>query len=242
MDLADSYDLVRTLTEKQWLSDPRSGALYVYLHLDNEGIPFYAGRGRHSVAWKAHGGPAWEWFVKNRMGGECPVYILAAELGEESSEHLLDRVKEHHGLKLLIQSNSHRGMNYQALDAYWQAKRKVKPYYFSVPNEKDEKLRLTLALEAQEFMYEIDSSETEQGRFGEVLRDMGALRDVRPFFLKFIVEGFVLQGRVEEARAALERFRTKAPGHDLSRLERVVQRGTFSRRSPKKIVQVPDGG
>lgn len=228
--LLDRYDLGQAVEKQAWLEEHRD-ELYVFIHLDRNGVPFYAGRGRNGRAWSRQFGLAWEWFVTHRMDNTVPVLMLGTALDDSESAALLEEVLARHGPQLLVQANQHRGMNYEALQRYRSAKDKVGPYYDWVRYEKDEDHRLQLALVAQELMYEVDSSKNEQGRFGEVIRAMGAApSDVYPFFIKYIVEGLLLQGRVEEARSAWAKYRAHDSVSKLDAIERMVERGTFRRR------------
>ncbi len=227
------YDLSQVIDKRDWLSWPVSQDLYVYLHLDHEGVPFYAGRGRTDRAWAVNGGHAWKWFVENRMGGEVPVYILDRALDDDESHELLEQVKSFHGLTLLIRANYARGMDYAAIERYWQQRANVQPFYKLVPQEKDEEIRLALAMEAQELQYQIDGHSTETGRFGEVLSAMGAVQDINGFFIKNIVEGLVMHGQLDDARYELDRFKKRAPRINVDKLENIIARGKFKRRATK---------
>ena len=238
--LQDHYDLSKTIDCATWLRSVDSANLYVYLHLDNEGVPFYAGRGRNDRAWTVDGGSAWRWFVEHHMGGEVPVCILSQNLDEYSSEDLLEQVKTRHGLSLLIRANGHRGMDYKALDAYWEAKKNLRPYYDMIRNEKDDDIRLDIAIEAQEQMYQLDTYKTEHGRFGAIADEMcGASNNVNSFFIKYVVEGLMLQGKVEEASEELDRFKRKKGRGNIDRLEKIVARGTYKRRPRKDKADAP---
>jgi hypothetical protein len=97
--------------------------------------------------------------------------------------------------------------------------------------------RLELALEAQRFQYELEllGAKTETGRFGEVLADMGAHQSINQFFIPYIVEGLMETGRVEDAWEALAEYLRLAPRHaeakKIQRLQKLVDRGTFKRRT-----------
>ncbi len=72
------------------------------------------------------------------MGGEVPVYILDRALDDDESFELLEQVKSFHGLTLLIRANYARGMDYAAIEHYWQQRANAQPFYKLVPQERDE--------------------------------------------------------------------------------------------------------
>lgn len=224
-------------TRSEWMAGPCREDLHIWFHVDDAGDPFYAGRGRGNTAWDHHGGPAWEWFVRERLHGIYHVAILATGLDERQSEALLDQVMEMYGPFLLNQSNMHRGMDYKALEAYHKAKAQVRPFYDQVLKASPSQ-RLGLALRAQRLQYEIDAQSTETGRFGEVLAAMGALQDIDQFFIPYIVEGLVETEHAAEAREALSEYLRRAPHYaqakKIQRLQKIVNRGTFKRRMRKR--------
>lgn len=236
-ELPDKFEPGRILTQTQWMANPRSDTLHVWLHVDDNGEPFFAGRGRGATAWRRNGGPAWEWFVEERLGGCYGVVILEDDLTDADSVALLDRVLKVYNLKLLNQGNPHRKFDYAALGPEGPGP----IHYDGVRQLADEDHRLALALEAQQLQYNSNGGTGgECGRFGEVLRDMGAHRTINAFFIGYIVEGYMVQGDVDAARCALDEFLRHAPEFaehpKIVRLRKIVDRGTFKRRPRKAKV------
>lgn len=230
----------QTTTQAAWINGPQRESLYVWLHIDEVGEPFYAGRGRGATAWEHHGGVAWEWFVRERQHGSYGIVILAAGLTADQSEQLLGQALEIYGLRLLVQSNPHRGMDYEALQRYHVVKDELRPLYDRVPKMQNRAEQLALAQQAQALQYKLDllKTDNEKGRFGEVLRDMGALMEINQFFIRYIIEELVAQGRLEAAQAALAEHMSYVPmlanTSSVNRLQKIVERGTFKRRPRPK--------
>lgn len=241
INLPRRFDAAFIRTQDEWMASEYRDDLYVWFHVDGTGDPFYAGRGRGTTAWDRNGGVAWEWFVRERLGGSYQVAIMATGLDDPQSEALLDQVMEMYGPFLLNQSNWHREMDYKALETYHACKARVQPFYDQVANA-DPSQRLELALEAQRLQYELEllGIKTETGRFGEVLADMGALHSINQFFIPYIVEGLMEMRRVEDAREALAEYLRRAPRHaqakKIQRLQKIVDRGTFKRRTQRQKV------
>lgn len=238
ISLPRRFDAAFIRTQGEWMASEYRDDLYVWFHVDGTGDPFYAGRGRGTTAWDRNGGVAWEWFVRERLGGSYQIAILATGLDDPQSEALLEQVMEIYGRFLLNQSNWNRGMDRKALEAYHACKARVQPFYDKVANSEPSQ-RMELALEAQRYQYELQllAPKTETGRFGEVLADMGAHQNINQFFIPYIVEGLMEAGRVEDAREALAEYVQLAPRHaeakKIQRLQKVVDRGTFKRRAPR---------
>lgn len=224
----------RIASRAQWLADPAHEGLYVWLHVDANGDPFYAGRGRGSYAWEVNCGPAWEWYVRHRLGGSYEVSIQAHSLTGAHSEQVLDELLATYADKLLNRVNFHRRYD-------TAAERSAGPdgsYYDRVRDTTDPDEQLRIALEAQQLQYQSGGPLGETGRFGEVLTAMGAAGpQVNNFFMPYIVEGLMVKGEVAQARAALDEFLQHAPNASQSstieRLQKIVDRGTFKRR-PRK--------
>lgn len=224
----------RITSRAQWMTDPAHQSLYVWLHVDDSGDPFYAGRGRGAYAWEVNCGPAWEWYVRHRVGGSYEVAIHAHSLTDAQSEQLLDQLLAQHADQLLNRVNFHRRYD-------CSAQREMGPdgsYYDRVQDATDPEEQMRIALEAQQLQYRSGGPTGETGRFGEVLAAMGAHGpQVNNFFIPHIVEGYMVQGKVDEARAALSEFLQHAPNamasSTIRRLQKIVDRGTFKRR-PRK--------
>lgn len=236
INLPRRFDASFIRTQSEWMASAHQEDLYLWFHVDETGDPFYAGRGRGTTAWDRHGGVAWEWFVRERLGGSYQVAILATGLTEEHSSALLEQVMEAYGMFLLNQSNMHRGMDYAALDAYHKTKAQIRPLYDLVSKAAPHQ-RLALALQAQRLQYQLSGRSNETGRFGEVLDAMGAIQTVDQFFIHHIVEGLMEAGQVDEARFALAEYLQHAPrlaeARKIQRLQKIVDRGTFRRRTPR---------
>lgn len=232
--LPERFDPALATTQSAWMSGPHKDTLYVWLHIDDAGDPFYAGRGRGPTAWDRNGGPAWEWFVRERLGGSYGVLILAHSLTDDHSEALLDNVFEAYCLRLLNRANFHRPHDPHATDAPGA----LPHHYDGVRQTEDEDERLWLALDAQQMQYESGGTAGECGRFGEVLAAMGATSKITAFFIPYIVEGYMVKGDVSAAREALDEFVRCAPHlanePKVQRLAKIIERGTFKRRPRKK--------
>lgn len=228
----------RITSRAQWLADPAHEGLYVWLHVDANGDPFYAGRGRGAYAWEVNCGPAWEWYVRHRLGGAYEVSIQAHSLTDAQSEQLMDQMLATYADKLLNRVNFHRRYD-------TTAERDPGPdssYYDRVREATDPDEQLRIALEAQQLQYRSGGPVGETGRFGEVLTAMGAAGpQVNNFFMPYIVEGLMVKREVEQAKAALGEFLEHAPNalqsSTIERLQKIVDRGTFKRR-PRKSKDV----
>lgn len=224
----------RVVLLAQWKEHPAHASLYVWLHVDSEGDPFYAGRGRGLHAWEVNCGPAWEWYVRNRLGGTYEVSIQAHSLSDEQSSQLLDQLLERHADKLLNRVNFHR-----QYDASIQPKMGPSGYHYDfVRDATDQEARLATALEAQQLQYQSGGAIGETGRFGEVLTAMGAGRpNINNYFIPHIVKGFMTKGDVQAAKSALAEFLRYAPNEIQSSkvvsLQRMVDRGTYKPRVRK---------
>lgn len=224
----------RITSRALWLADPAHDSLHVWLHVDAEGDPFYVGRGRGAYAWEVNCGPAWEWYVRHRLGGSYEVSIQAHSLTDTKSEQLLEGLLANYADKLLNRVNFHRRFD-------GTVERNPGPhsvYYDGVRDATDPDEQLRLAEEAQQLQYLSGGPTGETGRFGEVLEAMGATRpQVNNFFIPYIVEGLMVKGEVEAARAALAEHLRYAPHaasvSTIARLQKIVDRGTFKRRAPK---------
>ena len=224
----------RVISLAQWKEDPAHASLYVWLHVDSEGDPFYAGRGRGLYAWEINCGPAWEWYVRNRLGGTYEVLIQAHSLSDEQSSQLLDQLLERHADKLLNRVNF-----YRRYDAGIQPEMGPSGYYYDfVRDATDPEARLATALEAQQLQYQSGGAIGETGRVGEVVAAMGAGRpNINNYFIPYIVKGFMTEGDVQAARSALAEFLRYAPNaiqsSKIVSLQRMVDRGTYKPR-PRK--------
>src|SRR5688572_3039002 len=141
--------LISTCTVRQaWLQSPWQRVLYVYMHLDDQGEPFYVGRGRGATAWEANGGPAWEWFVRERLGGCYHVLVLAKDLTDEQSAQTLEELLAAYGPRLLNVANCHRGMNYAALETNGRLRKQLRPFYDQIEKILNPNERLAMARQA----------------------------------------------------------------------------------------------
>lgn len=235
-----TFDTTNTVRESEWLSGPHRSSLYVWLHIDDTGAPFYVGRGRGKTAWERNGGPAWAHYVTHRLGGCYHVVIPAYDLDDQQSEAILEEYLSVYGPTLLNQSNYNRGMDLAAYARRRPLDQELRPLYALLPNTETIEQRIMLARRGIELQYEINDIRLETGLFGEVLREMGADCSINMFFIKPLVEGLVESGRPEEARASLANFLGKAPHHagapTMQRLQKIAARGTLVRR---KVARAP---
>ncbi|MBD9437345.1 hypothetical protein IB223_14675 [Pseudoxanthomonas sp. PXM03] len=225
------------VSRSAWMSGPSRDELHVWLHVTDDGEPFFVGRGRGATAWERNGGLAWEWFVREELGGSYHVVIPASDLNERGSQILVDAVMCSHWDKLLNQSNIHRPAGGPDSDRRWEALGNLKPCYEAVKQAGNDELRARLALEAQELQYLAANFRMEQGRFGEVLHKMKADRATNMFFIKPLIESLMRLGRVEDARHQMARFKELAPveyrSPTAAKLQVIVDRGTYRKRSKK---------
>lgn len=232
--LLASYTQDACVSQTQWTTGPHYNRNYAWLHVDREGLPFYAGYGRGAFAWQKNGGIAWEWFVRERLGGEYRVVVLAVGMSEVHAQSIFEQMLEMYNKRLLNQSNFHRGIDYAALKEENDKKAAIRPYYIVMRSKKPAAEVFQAALAAQKMQYELDPYRTETGRFGEVLRDMDAYHPINTLFITFIVEWYMGQDDLVAAREALAEFKRRAPrcsDHDrITRLDKVVARGRFFRR------------
>ena len=225
------------VSRSAWMAGPHRDELHVWLHVSDGGEPFFVGRGRGATAWERNGGPAWEWFVREELGGSYHVVIPASDLDERGSQILVDAVMSTHWDKLLNQYNIHRPAGGSVSDRRCEAIGRIKPYYESVKQADNDELRARLASEAQELQYLASSFRMEQGRFGEVLHKMQADRATNMFFIKPLIESLMRLGRVEEARQQMARFKELAPveyrSSTAEKLQIIVDRGTYRKRGKR---------
>lgn len=226
-----------TTTQTRWMADPdKSAQWYVWLHIDDQGVPFYVGRGRNDSAWTIHGGFAWEWFVRNKLGGEYRVAMLAHSIDEKRSQQLREAALEHYGLQLLNAANYARGMNFQALEEYRSIKTQLKPFYQLVKSESDYEVQYKLASEALEIQYRLFkvSLLTETGRFGRVIFEANPTAELSEYFLQYVVKHLVATRQLACATAALTRHYGFLEGCGIpipvSTLYKIISRGTYKRR------------
>ena len=106
--MQQSFNVADAVDKTQWLSVHHLSNLYVWLHIDNLGVPFYAGRGRQADAWDWHGGIAWEYYVGECLGGSYHIVIPAFDLDEYQSQVILANYLLDYGSVLLNQNNPSR--------------------------------------------------------------------------------------------------------------------------------------
>lgn len=229
-----TYGQDAAITQTAWMSGKHHSKNYVWLHIDADGDPFYAGHGRGADAWTRNGGGVWEWFVRERLGGEYRVVILATGMNDDHALSVYEQMLEIYNKRLLNQNSFHRGMDYKALAEEHQTAAGLRPIYEKIYQAKDRHELYRLALEGQEIQYRINYERTETGRYGEVLIAMGAWQPVNTVFITHIIEGYLTQGDVDGARAALAEFKAKAPYlHEhkkVIRLQRMADLGGFIRK------------
>lgn len=219
--LLASYSEDACVSQTQWMASPQYNKNYAWLHVDADGVPFYAGTGRGAYAWQKNGGFAWEWFVRERLGGEYRVVVLAFGMTDAHAQSIFEQMLEMYNTMLLNQSSFHRGMDYAALEEERVKKDAIRPFYRKVRLRKPARQIFETAKQALALQYELNPYRTEMGRFGEVLKAMDAYAPLSPSFIAYIVEWHIAQDDIPAAKAALEEFKSRAPGQ--SRHERVVQ-------------------
>ena len=117
LPLKASYGDEASITQTAWMASKHRDKNYVWLHVDAEGVPFYAGQGYGAHAWEKKGGHAWEWFVREELGGDYRVVILAVGMTQSHAECLLEQMQATYAGRLLIQSDMNRGrLNYEAME------------------------------------------------------------------------------------------------------------------------------
>lgn len=230
-----TFDTANAVRESEWLSGPHRSSLYVWLHIDDMGAPFYVGRGKGATAWERNGDPAWDYYVTHRLGGCYHVIIPAYDLDDQQSEVILEKYLGAYGPTLLNQSNHNRGMDFAAYARRRPLDQKLRPLYALLPNAEKIEQRIMLAKQGIDLQYEINDIRLETGLFGEVLREMGADCSINMFFIKPLVEGLVESGRPAEALASLAEFLAKAPHHastpTVQRLQKIAARGTLVKQN-----------
>lgn len=229
-----SLDIDDAVTESEWLAGPHSQGLYVWLHVDEHGMPFYVGRGRGSTAWNRAGGPAWEYYVRERLGGRYHILIPARGLDDQGSQAVLEKYLERYGPVLLNQTNYNRGMDMVEYEKRRVLNDQLRPLYDRVRNAPNVESRIELAKRGLDLQYQMNRLRLETGLFGEVLREMGADCSVNQFFIKPLIEDLVELRMVEEARGAVKQYAREAPSQTTSstfrRAHRIAERGTFNRK------------
>ena len=227
------FPVEERVSQSVWMSGPSRDELHVWLHVTDDGDPFFVGRGRGATAWTRNGGLAWEWFVREELGGSYHVVIPARGLDEQGSQALVDAVMSKHWDKLLNQYNAYRPSG-RDMDRRWELQAKVKPFYDAVRDADSDERRVVLSSEALRLQYEATSIQAEEGRFGEVLRKMGADRATNVFFIKPLIESLMRLGRVDVARQELKKFKEMSPGDStrptVVKLQAIVDRGTYRKR------------
>ncbi|MGV1121208.1 MULTISPECIES: hypothetical protein [Xanthomonas translucens group] len=229
-----NYGAHAVVRQATWMSGVHKDKFYAWLHVTSEGEPFYAGWGRGDQAWVKNGGNAWEWFVRERLGGEYEVVVLVVSQVNEHVVSIFEQMLEIYSTMLLNQSNFHRGMDCAALQEEHDKKAAILPFYQKVRQKKPARQIFEAAQQALGMQYDLDPWRTETGRFGEVLKAMGAYQPINTSFITFIVEWHIGQDDLSAAKAALEEFKSRAPyqaSHDrVLRLDKLVEQERFFRR------------
>lgn len=240
--LKASYGEDAAITQTAWMTSKHRDKNYVWLHVDAEGVPFYAGQGYGAHAWEKKGGHAWEWFIRNELGGDYRVVILAVGISSDQAESLLKQVQGTYAGRLLIQNDMSRGkLNYEAMEEDGRINMQLRHYYDVVGDTTDRDQLFENAKAAQKLQYQRCPEKAETGRFYEVLGAMNAFQSVNTFFITHVIEGYLARGDVEGAREALAEFKQKAPiliDHaKVVRLQKMVDLGGFM-RVPKWVKEM----
>ena len=196
VSLQDNFPDSCTYTSESWLSSPHSSGLYVFLHLDEDGVPFFAGRGRADAAWNRHGGYLWERFVREALGGSYRVVVVASSLDDAQSESILEACVSNYARSLLNTAAICRGRPVtERIDDPSRTSR-LAEVYGEVDREQDPKLKLSLALEGQQLQYDLQRRVEIPESTRSVVNEMQSYTGINLFFIRPIIEGLMEAGRV----------------------------------------------
>lgn len=137
------------------VSQSKPRRFYVYVHLAEDGTPFYIGKGTARRAWKndkRH--PLWHRYVDKHLGGKYSVKILEDNLGSDEAEYLENDWMSKEADTLVNWVSFGRKIDYEATTEYWDLR----------------KAGRTLAAEAKEL--EKDNPEKAVELYSQALRNI----------------------------------------------------------------------
>lgn len=91
---------------------------YVYAHYDEQGTPFYIGKGVARRAWNDSRHPLWHRYVERHLGGKYTVRILVDDLSSEEAEELENKWIAQETDTLVNWINFGRKTDFETLDKY----------------------------------------------------------------------------------------------------------------------------
>lgn len=95
---------------------------YVYAHMDQNGVPFYIGKGTGRRAWSKDRDRLWHRYVEKHLHGQYSVVVLADDLSSEDAEELESVWIAQETETLVNGVNAGRKTDFAALARYHQLK------------------------------------------------------------------------------------------------------------------------
>lgn len=91
---------------------------YVYGHFDEQGVPFYIGKGKGKRAWERNRHELWHRYVENHLNGKYEVVILVDDVTSDQAEHIESLWIAQESKKLVNWINFNRETDFEATDKY----------------------------------------------------------------------------------------------------------------------------
>jgi hypothetical protein len=240
VDLPDRFPRSRFLTLDQFRCGSDSDLAYAWIHVDDEGRPFYAGYGMGTSAWDPQQSSTWTDMVTRVLGGCYHVVVPATPRSMVQLEWLYNRILERYAGDLLVYANMHRSYGGDDAAEYQQLHSALKPLFDVVRSRlssRDYPGALAACQDAVAIQRKMVGLQSDPSRFAELSKGTASNVSGPAFFMVPLIEELVATGRVEEARAELKAHADAIKGFDKTtpypRLLRICERGAYKRRTPK---------
>lgn len=215
---------------------------YVYVHEDEQGRPFYVGKGIQDRAWVYGRDPLWEHYVRTRLGGRYRIRILVDGVDDREALRLEEEAMAKYGDTLVNRQNFHRGLNmevHRQLE-HWRGQRDRLHAQAKLEGEPVKRLELLkAAMQAHDVQAGLVS---EPGLVGEILRELPAFGHAS--LLDDVVSTFLDVGDVEGARKTLDGYVQRYTNHanhaTVVALNKAVAKGKPRRRAKRTVFTLPE--
>ena len=217
-----------------WRQNEYFQSTHVWLHVDVNGHPFFVGRGQMDDAWDVAGGPAWEHYISNYLGGEYFAAIPHFGLTSETADELKNAYMARYQSDLLNQRNPFRPATGKGSDEYYAISYRIRSIRDELKEIRSPALVEKLAKEAVSLQLKSRTCTSESGRFGEMIGSMGAQSHLSLEFLDHLIKSQCEQRKGAEAIEALDAFVSECPSYSssakLQSLMAIARRGRYVRR------------